>query len=156
MPDFRAKICTRDLPNPNQEWWPLHRKVWSQCVLFGRDIKVMHKTFFSFTRFSVFIRWCIQKFLDWVDNEICAYLWYCSLRSNIRGYGGKTHSTDSQNSDTIAPSGRELYHLQFSLQAASSEIFGYTVVREFYVVGHLCGNKILELRTVCTESCIRY
>jgi len=25
----------------------------------------------------------------------------------------------------IAPSGRELYHLQFSLQAASPETFGY-------------------------------
>jgi hypothetical protein len=28
----------------------------------------------------------------------------------------------------IAPSGRELYHLQFSLQAASPETFGYTLV----------------------------
>jgi hypothetical protein len=36
------------------------------------------------------------------------------LRSNIKGYGGETHSTDSQNNDTNAPSGRELYHLQFS------------------------------------------
>jgi len=25
------------------------------------------------------IRVCIQKFPDWVDNEIYAYLWYCSL-----------------------------------------------------------------------------
>jgi hypothetical protein len=40
----------------------------------------------------------------------------------------KTHKTDSQNSDTTASSGRELYHLQFSLQAASPETFGYTVV----------------------------
>jgi hypothetical protein len=32
-----------------------------------------------------------------------------------------THKTD-----TTALSGRELYHLQFSLQAASSETFGYT------------------------------
>jgi Lon protease-like protein len=31
----------------------------------------------------------------------------------------------TQNSDTTAPSGRELYHLQFSLQAASPETFGY-------------------------------
>jgi len=28
------------------------------------------------------------------------------------------------NSDTTAPSGRELYHLQFSLQVASPETFG--------------------------------
>jgi len=27
------------------------------------------------------------------------------------------------NSDTTAPSGRELYHLQFSLQVASTETF---------------------------------
>jgi hypothetical protein len=51
-----------------------------------------------------------------------------SLRSNTMGYGGKTHYTISQNSDTTAPSGRELYHLQFSLQAASPETFGYTLI----------------------------
>jgi hypothetical protein len=51
-----------------------------------------------------------------------------SLRSNTKGYGGKTHYTDSQNGDTIAPSGRELYHLQFSLQVASPETFEYTLV----------------------------
>jgi len=32
------------------------------------------------------------------------------------------------NSDTTAPSGRELYHLQFSLQVASTETFGYILV----------------------------
>jgi hypothetical protein len=51
-----------------------------------------------------------------------------SLRSNTKGYGGKTHYTDSQNSDTAAPSGRELYNLQFSFQAASPETFGYIPV----------------------------
>jgi hypothetical protein len=50
------------------------------------------------------------------------------LRSNTEGYGGKTHYTGSQNSDTTAPSGRELYHFQFSLQATSPETFGYTFV----------------------------
>jgi hypothetical protein len=55
-----------------------------------------------------------------------------SLRNNTKGYGGKTHQTDSQNSDTTAPSGRELYHLQFSLQAASPETFGYTLVHGTY------------------------
>jgi hypothetical protein len=34
----------------------------------------------------------------------------------------------SQNSDTTAPSGRELYHLQFSLQAVSPETSGYTLI----------------------------
>jgi hypothetical protein len=71
---------------------------------------------------------CIQKFPDWVDNEIYAWNNKHSLRSNTKGYGGKTPKTDSQNSDTTAPSGRELYNLQFSLQTASPEAFGYTIV----------------------------
>jgi len=33
------------------------------------------------------------------------------LRSNIKDYGGEVHCTDSQNSDTTEPSGREMYHL---------------------------------------------
>jgi hypothetical protein len=32
------------------------------------------------------------------------------------------------SSDTTAPSGRELYHLQFSLLVASLETFGYALV----------------------------
>jgi hypothetical protein len=44
------------------------------------------------------------------------------------GYSGKTHYTDSQNSDTTAPSARELYHLLFSFQTASPETFGYTFI----------------------------
>jgi hypothetical protein len=47
----------------------------------------------------------MQKFLDWVDNEINNKH---SFRSNTKGYGGNTRYTDSQNSDTTAPSGREL------------------------------------------------
>jgi len=50
------------------------------------------------------------------------------LRSNTKGYGDKTHYTDSQNSYTTARNGRELYHLQFSLQAASPETFGHTLI----------------------------
>jgi hypothetical protein len=37
------------------------------------------------------IRGGIQKFPDWVDNEIYAYNNKHSLRSNTKGYGGKTH-----------------------------------------------------------------
>jgi hypothetical protein len=66
-------------------------------------------------------RGCIHKFPDRVDNEIYAYNNKHTLRSNTKGYGGKTHYTDSQNSDTTACRGRELYHLQLSLQAASPE-----------------------------------
>jgi len=54
------------------------------------------------------------------------------LRSNTKGYGDKTHWTDSQNSNKTAPSGRELYHLQFLLQVASLETFGYTLVCPAY------------------------
>jgi hypothetical protein len=58
------------------------------------------------------MRGCIQKFPDWVDNEIdnINNNNKHSLTSNTKGYGGKTHYTDSLNSDTTAPSGRELYH----------------------------------------------
>jgi hypothetical protein len=35
------------------------------------------------------IRQCIQKFPDWVDNEINNNNKH-SLRSNTKGYGGKT------------------------------------------------------------------
>jgi hypothetical protein len=62
------------------------------------------------------IRGCIQKFPDWVDNEI-------NNKHSLR-----THYTDSQNSDTTASSGRVLFHLQFSLEAASPETFVYTLV----------------------------
>jgi hypothetical protein len=34
----------------------------------------------------------------------------------------------TQNSGTTAPSGRGVYHLQFLLQAASPETFGYTIL----------------------------
>jgi hypothetical protein len=74
------------------------------------------------------VRGCIQKFPEWVDNEINSYRWYYSLRSNTKGYSGKTYYTDLQNSDTIALSGRELYHMQFSLQVVTPETFGYTLV----------------------------
>jgi hypothetical protein len=57
---------------------------------------------------------------------MCAYSNKHSLRRNTEGYGNKTHYTDLQDSDTTAPSGRELYHLQFSLQVASTETFEYT------------------------------
>jgi len=33
-------------------------------------------------------------------TKYTAYLRYYSLRSNTKGYGGKTHYTDLQNSDT--------------------------------------------------------
>jgi hypothetical protein len=58
-------------------------------------------------KYAPVIRGCIQKFPDWADNEINNNNKHL-LRSNTKGYGSKTHQADSQNSDTTAPSGREL------------------------------------------------
>jgi hypothetical protein len=80
------------------------------------------------------VRGCIQKFPDWIDKEIYAYNDKGSSRNNTKGYGGKTHWTDPQNSDITISSGRELYHLQFSLQEASPETFGYALVVGFLPV----------------------
>jgi hypothetical protein len=91
------------------------------------------------------------------------------LRSNTKGYGGKTHLTDSQNRDTTAPSVRELYHLQFSLQAASPETFGYTLVcchyvlhllnlgsvKEAWDIGPIVG-KSIHMGTLCIIIIMQY
>jgi hypothetical protein len=69
-----------------------------------------------------------------VYPKVSAYNNKHSLRSNIKDYGGKTHYNDSQNIDTTARSGRELYHLQFSLPAASPETIGYTLLHIFLSV----------------------
>jgi hypothetical protein len=90
------------------------------------------------------VRRCIRRFPDWVDNEIYAYNNKHSLRSNTKGYGGKTEYTDSQNSDTNTPNGSELYHLQFSLQADSPETFGYNP-RMYRSVSNSEGNQTKPL-----------
>jgi hypothetical protein len=87
------------------------------------------------TQISSKIRQCIQKFPDWADNEINNSNKH-SLRSNKKGYGVKTHYTNSQNGDTTASSGRELYHLQFSLQVASPETSGYTLVYVWKIISN--------------------
>jgi hypothetical protein len=80
---------------------------------------------------------CILKFPDWVDNRTNNNNNKNLLRSNTKGYGSKTHQTESQNSDTTAPSGTELYHLQFSVQAASPESFGYNLIVHNFHGGEL-------------------
>jgi len=54
-----------------QYWFPIDMK-WFLAVTFR--LHVLHRH----------TRGCIQKFPDWVDNEIYAYLGYCSLRSNTK------------------------------------------------------------------------
>jgi hypothetical protein len=43
-------------------------------------------------------------------------------------HGGGGDFSLGQYSNQVLPSGRELYRLQFSLQAASPETFGYTLL----------------------------
>jgi len=74
------------------------------------------------------IRGCIQKYPESLDNDTYDYNNKHSLRNNTKDYCGKTHYTNSQNSDATASSSRELYHLQFSLQAASLETFGCNLI----------------------------
>jgi len=75
-----------------------------------------------FTLIDFGTRGCIQKFPDWVYNENKNSNKH-SLRSSTKGYGGKTHYTDSQAINTTAPCGRALYHLQLSLQQGESRNF---------------------------------
>jgi hypothetical protein len=53
----------------------------------------------------------------------------------------------SQNSDTTAPGGRELYHLQFLLQATIPETFGYTLVRIFELIIHRISVHLIYYNT---------
>jgi hypothetical protein len=110
---------------------------YSLRALYYYGIDVLFLFLNKLWKLSSHLRGCIQTFPDWVDNEINNNNKY-SLRNNTKSYGGKTHWTDSQNSDTTAPSGRELYHLEFSLQAASPETFVYTLV----CLGKNCDNSI--------------
>jgi hypothetical protein len=69
----------------------------------------------------------------------------------------KERKKDSRNSDKTAPSGRELYHLQFSLQAASPETFGYTlgITQEFLITFEIYsekGNWLFSLRVYINQS----
>jgi hypothetical protein len=81
------------------------------CLIWVYPFRTFKHILFSYPIIGVRFRiWgCIQKFRDWVDNEINNSNKHM-LRSKTKGYGGKTLSTDSQNSDTTEPSGRELYH----------------------------------------------
>jgi hypothetical protein len=69
---------------------------------------------------------CIQKFPDGVDDEVNKKQ-QTLVEKQHKGLW-RQNSIDWLTKYTIAPSGRELYHLQFSLLAASPETFGYTLV----------------------------
>jgi hypothetical protein len=67
---------------------------WNSVANFPitKYVELIFRQRFRTLKFSLSItRVYIQKFPDRVDNEIYAYLCYYSLRSNTKGYGGKTH-----------------------------------------------------------------
>jgi hypothetical protein len=100
------------------------------------------------------MRVCIQKFPDWVNNgKQQQHNNNKHLRSITKGYGGKTNLTDSQNRDTTAPSATELYHLQFSLKAASPETFGYILVKskQLYSLCHATVSCVMNRHPVYDE-----
>jgi len=102
----------------------------------------------------------IQKFpesiTEWNNNNNNNNNNKHSLRSNTKYYNRKIHWTDSQNSDTTAPSGRELNHLQFSLQATSPETLGYTFVCVcVYVCVYVCMYVCMYVSMyVCMYDCV--
>jgi hypothetical protein len=85
-------------------------------------------------------------------TKYTAHLRYHSLRSNAKGYGDKPNYSDSKNSDTTAPSGRELYHMQFSLRAASPETFGYTIVLSTTFKNWFFSSVLCDSHT--TDECV--
>jgi hypothetical protein len=74
------------------------------------------------------VRECIQKFPDWVGKEIYIYLGITRWEATQRVMTAKRTRLTHKIAIINAPSGREQYHLQFSLQAVSPETFGYTFV----------------------------
>jgi hypothetical protein len=52
------------------------------------------------------------------------------LTTIITPMAAKLTRLTHKNSDTTACSGRELYHMQFSLQVASPELFGNTLIKQ--------------------------
>jgi hypothetical protein len=62
------------------------------CVNMIKPIDIRTELLNSYQNVKYIIVWeCIQKFQDWVHNEIYAYLCYYSLRSSTKDYGVKTH-----------------------------------------------------------------
>jgi hypothetical protein len=126
---FPYPIASRPVLGPTQPPIQFIQIVISVVSKAGQNVKISvwscahnaachHDMMFSITGslilsavLQVYIRGYIQKFPDWVDNEMYAYKNKHSFRSNAKDYGDKTHYTDFLNGDITAPSGRELYHL---------------------------------------------
>jgi hypothetical protein len=70
-----------------EQFWCLTVSVESFKLLHGTQLLASGRS----RPFRCLVRGCIQKFPDWVDNEIYTYNSKHSLRSNTEGYGGRTH-----------------------------------------------------------------
>jgi hypothetical protein len=78
------------LPQHNTASQPTrHRLEW---ILNLKHLKIrVSFSIWVFRSIPICDRGCIQKFPDWVDNEIYAYNNKHLLGSNTKDYGGKTH-----------------------------------------------------------------
>jgi hypothetical protein len=74
------------------------------CVGFVVTVLLLHRKAFQVRLYEG----VYKSFRTESITKIYAYSNKLSLRSNTKGYGGKTHQSESQNSDITAPSGREL------------------------------------------------
>jgi len=72
-----------DVQNLQPGWFYRHVRKWS-IRLHWNNVRITRCL-----RYYYSIRGCIQNFPDWLDNEINNNKY--SLRSNTKGYGGKTH-----------------------------------------------------------------
>jgi hypothetical protein len=52
----------------------------------------------------------------------------CPLRSNTEGCGGETWQSDSEDSNSMAPSGRKAYYSPLPVLVLSPGTFGYAFV----------------------------
>jgi hypothetical protein len=87
------------------------------------------------------VRGRIQKFPDRVIMKYTLTTINTCWEATQRVTAAKLTRLTHKSSDTTAPNGRELYHLQFSLQAVSPETFGYPLF-SFYKITALGLAKI--------------
>jgi hypothetical protein len=94
-------------PNEKKIWYPLDRRLGglqsrsggggkekNSQPLPGLELPIIQPVSQSYTTelsHLYTMRGCNQNLPDWVTNEIWAYNDTHSLRSNTKGYGGKTH-----------------------------------------------------------------
>jgi len=86
-------------------------------------------------------------FPDWVNNEINN-----NVEKQHKGLWRQNSLDWLTKIDTISPSGREPYHLQFSLQAASPETFGYILVCVQHASGSYFVRNLANIKSYLCNS----